>query len=687
MAKSDVKGERLREFLAEAEDILNTMGKGLLKLGKGVKAGLIDPAVLNSIFRSAHTLKGMSGIFEFQDMASLSHALEDTLDLLRLGRISLSNEVLDSVMRAHEMLARIIASRGTGNFHEEVEALRNSLAASRHSKTSKAKEQIDKEILSVLTEYEEHRLRENLRAGKNVFVVTVRFPITSFDKGYVALTELLKTESEVIATLPSTKTSHEMLFFDILAGTSRDKGFIINLLKSLTEPEIRVLSEGKSADQTKPDLTLEIIKGHGQEEPSRESIRKVSNTVRVNISKLDNIMNIISELGILKTNIAALSTDLKSQREFSFYGLELSRAEKYLERKLSELRDSVLDVRMVQIGQLFGRFETVIDKLSRETGKEIRMVTYGDETELDKLIVEELADPLMHIIRNVIDHAIEAPAVREALGKYKAGTITLSAYQKGNHVVVEIKDDGSGIDVDFVRAKAVEKGIVTEEYAKGLSKQEVLELIFMPGFSTRDIVSETSGRGVGMDVVKENITKLSGIIDIETVKGKGTRFMLTIPITLAIIQALIVEDAGKRYAVPLNSVLEIIELRSSSLESIDAQEVISLHNRNVPSVRLSKFFGKERKTEKEVCYGIVAGLAEHRLCVIVDQLIEELDVVIKPLPRILKVPGIAGATDMGEKGTLLVLDITGILEQVIKERKPGFGPHPQFKMSAEVLQS
>lgn len=667
MSKMDFKGERFREFLAEAEDILNSMGKGLFKLGKGVKAGIIDPAVLNGIFRSAHTLKGMSSIFDFKEMGVLSHSLEDTLDLLRMGRITLTDEILDSVIAAHELLAKIIASRGERDFSSEIEKVQTALSTSQ-AKKPKPKEQIDKELLSVLTEYEEHRFRESLREGRNIFLINVKFPITSFDKGYVALTEALKADAELIATLPSSKSSHELLYFDILTSSKKDKDFVYNLLKEIAEVEIRVLAEPSGrirTDAAKAEPALEVIKGHGHgHEATKETLRRVSNTVRVNIGKLDNIMSIVSELGILKQGLADLGSKLKAERQYSAYGIEISKAEKYLERKIGELRDSVLDVRMVPIGQLFGRFETFLAKLSRETGKETRMLTYGDETELDKLIVEELSDPLMHIIRNVLDHAIEAPVVREALGKPRTGTITLSAYQKGNHVVVEVKDDGAGIDTEFVREKAVDKGLVTKEYVGNLSRQETLELIFLPGFSTRDFVSETSGRGVGMDVVKENITRLSGIIDIETVKGKGTRFMLTIPITLAIIQALIVEDSGARYAVPLNSVLEIIELSSSSV----SDQSITVGDSAIPSVRLSRFFGKA-DSAREVYYGIVAGFAEHRLCIIVDSLVEELDVVIKPLSRLLKVPGISGATDMGEKGTILVLDITGILEQVMKDRK------------------
>ena len=225
MANIDVKAERFREFLAEAEDILNSMGKGLLKLGKGVKAGVIDPAVLNGIFRSAHTLKGMSGIFDFRDMAALSHALEDTLDLLRLGRITLTDDVLYCVMSAHSLLVRILSSKGEGDFTADIDGLKARLALS-HIKKARTREEISRELLSVLTEYEEHRLRECLREGKNIFIVDVRFPITNFDKGYVTLTELLKTKSEVIATLPSSKTSKEMLHFDILIGTKKDRPFI-----------------------------------------------------------------------------------------------------------------------------------------------------------------------------------------------------------------------------------------------------------------------------------------------------------------------------------------------------------------------------------------------------------------------------------------------------------------------------
>ncbi len=666
MAKKSKKDDRFREFLVEADEILHAMGRDLLKLGKGVKAGLIDPAVLNSIFRSAHTLKGISGLYDFKDMAVLSHALEDTLDMLRLDRVALSDELLGCVMSAHELLVGIIASKGGADFTISVKEVKAQLVGACQVKKSKDDLDIDKKILATLTEYEAHRLRDNLKQSKNILIVAVRFPLCSFDKGYSTLIDSLKSGAEVIATLPSAESVPDMLSFDILIGTVEDCTGIKALVGELATVEVRRLAGPMT--ETVPGVLKSV-------EPLRaaigtETLRKASDTVRVDIEKLDAIMNIVSELGMLNSNVARLSAELKNDTRLSFYGLELSRIETSLGRKFTELRDSVLGIRMVPVGQLFSRFETFISKLSRETGKEIRLVTVGDETEIDKLIVEELADPLMHIIRNIADHALELPAERERLGKERFGNITLKAFQSGNHVVIEVVDDGRGIDEVLVKRKALEKGLLTSEDATKLTRHQLIELIFMPGFTTRDSVNETSGRGVGMDVVKENITRLSGIIDIETAKGVGTKFSLIIPITLAIVQALIVEESGVQYAVPLSSVIEIAELHNSLL--VEDSEYVRLNDRDILYIRLGEFLYRKEAAPRpgtDTCYGIVVGLAEHRLCIVVDRLIEELDVVVKPLPRMLRVEGLAGATDVGDKGTMLVADVTGILELSFMGRK------------------
>jgi two-component system chemotaxis sensor kinase CheA len=655
------------------------MGKGLLKLGKGVKAGVIDQAVLNDVFRNAHTLKGMCGIYDLKDMASLAHSLEDTLDLLRFGRMILSYELLDIVMDTHDLLSCMVNAGARGGYSSEARSMKLRLEeASRDPVEMVTGELLDESLSSQLSEYESHRFRENVKEKRNIFVVTLVFPISTFDKGYNSVTETLKGETELIATLPSAASKPDTLGLDLLVATPMPSTLLAALLAKHPVTDTRVISEAASKPLATGSLkapALEVIEKKGAgvagaPPRSRETLRRISNTVRVDIGKLDNIMNIISELGILKSNITRIGAELRNERSFSVHGLELSRAEKFLEKKLAELRDGVLDVRMVPIGQLFGRFDSVVDRLAREFAKEINVTTSGDETELDKRIVEELTDPLMHLIRNTIDHAIESPAERRKLGKPSAGTISLSAFHSANHVVVEIADDGAGIDIELVKAKASEKGLITEDYLGTLSREEALDLIFLPGFTTRDVINETSGRGVGMDVVKENITKLSGIIDIDTTKGKGTSFRLTIPVTLAIIQALIVSAGSERYAVPLNSVIEIIELDQAAVESTEARGVVTAGGRSVPAVRLSTFFGCKGGSPREVYYGIVAGVAEHRLCMIVDSLIEELDVVIKPLSRILNVPGISGATYMGGKGTILVLDVTGILDHTLREKTP-----------------
>ncbi len=686
MRKVENKAERFKESLAEAEDLLNSMGAGLLKLARGMADKDMNPDVLNGVFRAAHTLKGMAGIIGFKELARLSHSTEDVLDMLRHGKISLNTEVLSVLMGAHELLLKMLSSKRGADFAAELETTAKKLSDCASQRAPKQAQAIDKEIRSLLTDYEAHRFSENAASGKNIFILTFSFSISDFEKDYAAVIESLRRHSEVISTLPSRGAESESLYFDIIVGTREDAGFITEISKAEGRKgfvecrtswhkgsPVKPLSAPSTRQSQLPPARHAMPPPAAADRPEalQTTMRRVSSTVRVDIARLDAIMNIVSELGILKGDIQALSAALRNEMTISVYGIELAKAERVLERKLGELRDSVLDVRMVKIGTLFSRYEPFVENLSRESGKQVRMTTRGDETELDKLIIEELADPLMHIIRNAVDHAIEGPQARAALGKDALGELMLSAYQKGNHVVVEVKDDGAGIDEEAVKERAVSTGALTRDYVNGLSRQEVIDLIFMPGFSTRDSVSATSGRGVGMDVVKENISRLGGVIDIETVKGKGTRIMLTIPITLAIIQALIVEDAGVRYAVPLNPVVEIVEFDGKLLDGAQPLDAPAAEHKGIPQVRLRDFFRRKAPygPPPSVCYGIVAGMAEHSICVIVERLIEELDIVIKPIPRIVKTPGVAGATDMGEKGTLLVLDMSGILEQSSRESR------------------
>jgi len=306
-----------------------------------------------------------------------------------------------------------------------------------------------------------------------------------------------------------------------------------------------------------------------------------------------------------------------------------------------------------------------VRRISRESGKDVRLVIQGAETELDKLIVEELSDPLMHIIRNAIDHGIESAPVRRAAGKPEAGTIAIAAQQKGNHVVIEVRDDGAGFDEARILQTAIARGLIDKAQAQELSRRELLNLTFLPGFSTRDQATELSGRGVGMDVVKTNIAKLSGIIDLQSTPGKGAHLTITLPITLAIIQALVIKSAGRTYAVPLNSVLESLTIVPSEVRTIEGREVITLRGQTLTLARVDAIFGLNRNdVAPERSYVVVVGLAQHRLGLVVDDLLGQEDIVIKSLGRALAgLPGIAGATELGGQQIVLVLDVGALVEE------------------------
>ncbi|OGQ37604.1 MAG: hypothetical protein A3H47_04640, partial [Deltaproteobacteria bacterium RIFCSPLOWO2_02_FULL_42_39] len=652
--------------------ILAELSSNLLKLEKEIDAGVVEPAVVNSIFRSAHTLKGISGMFGITEMQIITHKMEDILDSLRMGRITINREGVKVLFEIVDLLNEIVLARGKGDTFEmdkidsAILKLDNVAGASASIVSPYPEEvDIDRDILSVLSEYEEFRLKENIRTGNIILVIGAEFPITVFDAGLVEMTEYLKSIGEVIAILPSASDDKEKLHFDILFGANKDVASINDMLRgrNLTVKVVSgrlITKAAESVERFIPDFQIESKMEEG-------TLRSVSNTVRVDITKLDNIMNTVGELSQLKTSIAQIVNRLRLETGFAGFAAELSKIDKYLEKRLAELQERMIEVRLVPINQLFDKFVRVVRRFSDEMDKEIELITLGGETELDKLIIEELADPLMHIMRNAIDHGIERPLDREMRGKAKVGIIALRAYQQGSYVVIEVEDDGAGMSAEAIRKKAVEKGLIDVAASNALSKNEILEFIFIPGFSTKDKVSEISGRGVGMDVVKKNLSTLRGTIDIDTEEGRGTKIVLTLPITLAILQALIVVAGDRRYAVPLGSVMEILNIRDSDIKTMEKKEVIVLRDKTIPVLRLEQFFyptsSAKAKTEMS---GIIVGLAESIFCILVGNIIGQEDIVIKPLAKLFEVPGIAGATDLGELGTLLVIDIAGIIDAASK---------------------
>jgi two-component system chemotaxis sensor kinase CheA len=541
---------------------------------------------------------------------------------------------------------------------------------------------LPEEALRVLSDYEVHRLEETLKNPKRTLVrVRARFPLESFDTDLEALNQVLKVFGEIISTLPSSEPGNDdALEFDLLVGAKvplpdlaagvKEFGVEVSALGGGAAPSAPPNAPGPPRPPAERAALAQPAAAPVSDAPARAEpdgsrgegdLRSLTKTIRVDLPKLDSLMNLVGELVLTKGRIQILSEKLREQMGFTGEALELTKAQKELERKLSELQQAVMDVRMVPLGQIFSKLHRVIRKILQGSDKEADLEIYGAETELDKLIVEDLSDPLIHVIRNAVDHGIEAPEVRVSRGKPARGIVKISARQRGNNVVLEVSDDGAGLSRERIRRKAVERGLIEEGAA--LDDRELFDLVFLPGFSTKEQVTEISGRGVGMDVLRKNIANLSGMIELTSTEGRGTTVAITLPITLAIIQALLVEAAGQIYAVPLNSVLETLSLEEGQMKALEGRPVLHLRGQTLPLVRIDRLF-ELAAPETMPPYAVVVGVAEKRAALAVDNLISQRDVVIKSLGRRLQnLKGIAGATDLGDQRTILVLDVAALVNQ------------------------
>ena len=683
---SEPSEKALQEFLSEAQEIVETFNRDLLALDEGRAAGRYDPDLVNSAFRAVHSLKGLAGLFGVTRMTSLSHNLENLLDSLRLGRVELTSDTLDLLFEAVSLFNRIISdtaqpNRARGESAQEVgvedliERLDRIGLRREAVEPAAADYEIDPGLLSVLTEYEEHRLRENISQGRTLYRIHAAFDLLTIDKGLDQLKARLKPVGEVITYLPSSESKDEhSIELDVVLGASVPLAEVRQAALEGAGPHTtvevvprKVRPEGvqpapRPPPQPRPALpTLD--------DGTELSLKSVAQTVRVDIRKLDHLMNIVGELAITRSGFQDVLDALKGDVAQTKLARALHHELRALDRKLDELQQGILDVRMVPLGQVFEKLSRVVRKISRDAGKEIRLQITGADTELDKLIVEELSDPLMHVIRNAIDHGIERTDARQRAGKSEAGLIAISAEQRGNHVVIEIEDDGAGIDRQGLVKSAIDRGALDPDIARELPERDVFNLLFLPGVSTKQTADEMSGRGVGMDVVKTNIARLSGIIDVASEPGVGTRFTITLPITLAIIQALIVRAAGRVYAIPLNSVLESLRVTANEVMTIERREVMGLRGQTLPLARLERLFDLRRDASSPMParqFVVVVGLAQHRIGLLVDELQGQQDIVIKSLGRALaKVRGIAGATELGSRRTVLVLDVASIVEDAV----------------------
>jgi two-component system chemotaxis sensor kinase CheA len=707
-SKSATSKNANREFVSEAEEILERMSEDLADLADQRQTrSEVDPDLVNRIFRSAHSLKGLAGMFGLDGMGELAHHLEDILDGLRLGRIPIGSPAVDLLDDAVALLGVLMTDLDDADAQEEhlveVGGLISRIDAAVVAPIPDSGEFdglcLDPALLRALTEYEEHRLRENIRRGRDLSLVDSTFEIIAFEEGLSELSTAIREVGEVISTLPSPGAAPEsQIRFSLLVATDLPAALLAERL-DLSGASVREVMPGAateavavaniapaadptqsvsptaeeasigsgSLDSAPPDR-ISDTEAPAAETTEIESLRSISDTVRVDIRKLDELMTLVGELVIQRNAIAGIASRLTMEPDTAKIGTELTKTHRLLDRKLKELQAGVLDVRMVPLRQIFEKLSRVVRRLRRDHDKNVVLDFKGSDTELDKLIVEQLVDPLMHVVRNAFDHAIESADERLAAGKSPEASILVQAFQRGNHVVIEVVDDGRGIDPERVRSIAEAQGIVSADDI--LTDKEKLDLIFAPGLSTRDEVSETSGRGVGMDVVRSNLASLGGVVDVSSMPGRGTTVTMTLPITLAIIQALIVSVGNERFAIPLNAVLETLLCEPQEIQRSEGREILNLRGEALDLRRLSREFALKGGRQDGKQYVVVLGMGDQRVGLLVDELHGQQDTVIKPIKGPIRhIPGIAGATELGDQGVVLVIDVSYVIGDATRRKE------------------
>lgn len=650
-------------FVEESKEHLESMNDILLELEKDTD----NKDLLNELFRISHTLKGMAGTMGFTNMANLTHDMEDVLQAIRSDEIKINTKIVDILFECLDSLefsANYVSENGKedGNEHLELigklkDLLNDDKEQSNGKDGFKGSEKYDEYVISAVKQAKEKGLdsyKIYIRLSEDCMLKSARAFI---------IFNTIESFSEIIYSYPSVEDIEDEKFdleFSLVIVTDYKKDEIKEEIERISEiDEVNIgpveMDLTKKQVNKKEKSKKSINKNNVNRKSTSNNIAKtnrVGKTVRVDIDRLDTLMNLVSELIIIKTRMEDMSGTTSKE--------DMNEAIEYLERITTNLHDAVMKVRMVPIERVFNRFPRMVRDLSKELDKEINLEMSGEETEVDRTVIDEIGDPLIHLIRNSIDHGIEHPDERIKLGKDKEGTVKLKAYPDGNNVVIEVEDDGAGIDHEKVKKKAIEKEIITEQDAEILTKEESVELLFKAGFSTSDIVSDVSGRGVGLDVVKSKIESINGSIEVETFQGKGTRFIIRIPLTLAIIQGLLVKLGEEIYAIPLSSISEITILESEKIRKVQGQEIILYRDKTLPIVRLNSLVGIEDKNMDELTVVIVRK-GDKQAGLIVDDLIGQQEIVIKPLGKFLSnIKYLAGATILGNGKISLILDVNSL---------------------------
>lgn len=702
----------LEIFLDETNEHLQNLNTQILSLEQ--EPDNMD--TINEIFRAAHSLKGMAGTMGYKRMQNLTHDMENVFSEVRNGNITVKANMIDVLFQCLDALEeyntniRENADEGTNDNEPLIKQLNDILNGgdgSEDAETETAAEQPaeeasaaadtgDQKWLSIpLGDSEKHVLKEALKQGKNVFGLTVKVQESCILKAARAFLVFKAIEEcgEIVLSNPSAQDIEDEKFdldFSLIVVSDADLDKLLSVAKSVSEIEdvigdvldpdhavasaqtvkeeqVKAEEPKQQAEQTTAvaaqaapaaPAAKPSAKGKKKEEKKPAPSKPVVNrTVRVDIEKLDTLMNLVSELIIAKNSLVSASTVSGASDTAVNEQIE------YLENVTTSLHESVMKVRMVPIESTVSKFPRMVRDLQKTLGKKMELYMSGEETELDRTVVDEIGDPLMHLLRNSADHGLESAELRKERGKPEVGSIFLEAYQDGNNVVIEVRDDGNGIDTEAVRNKAIEKGIITPEQAENMNEKESIDLLFHAGFSTAKVVSDVSGRGVGLDVVKSKIEALSGEVEVKSKLGEGSSWIIRLPLTLAIIQALMVDIGNEKYAISLGSIQTIEDISPEDVELVQNKEVIQIRDSVIPLIRLNEILDIDSKKDpKENMVVVVVKKGDKQAGLVVDELIGQQEIVIKSLGKyISKCKIISGATVLGDGEVALILDANTLI--------------------------
>ncbi len=639
--------EIMEDFLIEAFEMNEQLDQDLVELEHNPE----DLDLLNRIFRVAHTIKGSSSFLNLNILTHLTHNMEDVLNRARKGEIKITPDIMDVVLRSIDLMKTLLVTiRDTGSDtnngkENEIEEAVKQLQAITSQNLESAKE------TSGAKETPKEEAKEEVKANKTPTAENPASDNPLADEPDLDYANM--SAEEVEAEIERLLNKRQEADKERRAQKKQE-----------AKQEVTPTKEPPKTETPKAPKTETKAKTKADTEENKAPSIGVEQTVRVDVRRLDHLMNLIGELVLGKNRLIRIYGDVEERYDGEKFLEELNQVVSSISAVTTDLQLAVMKTRMQPVGKVFNKFPRMVRDLSRELGKSIELIIEGEETELDKSIVEEIGDPLIHIIRNSCDHGIEPLEERRRLNKPETGKVQLSAYNEGNHIVIKISDDGKGLDPVMLKEKAIEKGVISERDAEGMSDREAFNLIFKPGFSTAKVVSNVSGRGVGMDVVKTNIEKLNGIIEIDSEVGVGTTQKLKIPLTLAIIQALLVGVQEEYYAIPLSSVLETVRISQDEIYTVDGKSVLRLRDEVLSLARLSDIFKVDAILESNSdVYVVIIGLADQKIGVIVDYLIGQEEVVIKSLGYYLKnTRGIAGATVRGDGKITLIVDVGAMMD-------------------------